>query len=225
MRVQSAILELHTLGVRRASAIDPLAAIESLGRTVALRRGQGIYEHDAPAEFCWRVLTGCTRSVRVMGDGRRQIGDFHWAGDLLGLNDVETHFADAEAVGDIVLRRYSRTLVEAEARRNTTLTQWLRANAQSDLRRARRQSTLLGRKTAVERIATFLLDLDRRAGGLADEILELPMDRTDIADHLGLSTETVCRNLARMHRGGTVAIERLGVTLRDRPALRGMASE
>jgi CRP/FNR family transcriptional regulator, nitrogen fixation regulation protein len=204
---------------------DPLAEIADLGRTVALRRGQGIYEHDAPSEFCWRVLTGCARSVRVMGDGRRQIGEFHWAGDLLGLNDIETHFADAEAVSDIVLRRYSRTLVEAEARRNTVLTHWLRANAQSDLRRARRQLTLLGRKTAIERIATFLLDLDRRADGLDDDLLELPMDRTDIADHLGLSTETVCRNLARMHRDRTIAIERLGVTLRDRPALRGMASE
>jgi CRP-like cAMP-binding protein len=93
------------------------------------------------------------------------------------------------------------------------------------LRDARRQMTLLARKTAVEKIASFLLDMNRRSGNINLQLAELPMNRTDIADHLGLSIETVCRNLANLQRDGTVAILRSGIKLLDRAVLIELASE
>ena len=69
---------------------------------------------------------------------------------------------------------------------------------------------MLGRKTASERIASFLMEMDRRLGRQKPPVLELPMCRTDIADHLGLTVETVCRVLAHMKRDGMVAITRTG---------------
>ncbi len=79
---------------------------------------------------------------------------------------------------------------------------------------------LLGRKTARERVASFLLDLAERAG--ADGVLALPMSRTDIADHLGLTVESVSRTFTQLERDGIIALpaHRRTVELRDRAALR-----
>jgi CRP/FNR family nitrogen fixation transcriptional regulator len=165
------------------------------------------------------------RTVRLMGDGRRQVGAFLWPGDLIGIDDLDQHYSDAEAVTDVALRRYSRRMVEAEAESHAAVALWLRAMTLDNLRRAHRQMALLGRKTALEKIASFLLDMDRRSAPTEGRMVELPMNRADIADHLGLSIETVCRGLAQLQRQGAVAILRPGIELRDRAALRVLACE
>ena len=82
-----------------------------------------------------------------------------------------------------------------------------------------------GGKTASERIASFLVEMAERLPQPRPGMLDLPMSRTDVADHLGLTIETVCRVLAALRREGTIAIERGSVTIHDAVALRQMASE
>jgi CRP/FNR family nitrogen fixation transcriptional regulator len=84
---------------------------------------------------------------------------------------------------------------------------------------------LLGRKTASERIASFLLEMIERLPNVRRNMLDLPMSRTDMADHLGLTIETVCRVLAHLRRDGTIAIERGRIAIHDAVALQQMASE
>ena len=199
--------------------------LEQFGCTISVRRTHEIYGHDQPAEFCWRILSGCARTVRLMEDGRRQVGEFLWAGDLIGIDDLESYYSDAEAVTDVLLRRYPRRIVEAQAQSHAALALWLRTLTLENLRAAHRQIALLGRKTSVEKIASFLLEMDRRAAPIDGQPLELPMSRTDIADYLGLSIETVCRNLTQLQREGTLAILRSGIELRNRDTLYEMASE
>jgi len=203
----------------------PFDLLEQYGATVTLRRGQTIYAHDQPAEFCWRMVTGCARTVTLMEDGRRHVGGFLWPDDLLGMDDLTTYYADAEAVTEVTLRRYLRAVVEAHAENHVHLAMWLRMMTTVSLRSAQRQIVALGRKTAAERIAAFLLQMDRRAGPRRGKLVVLPMSRTDIADHLGLSIETVCRNLVQLQRGGAVKILRSGIELCDRLALQDLASE
>jgi CRP-like cAMP-binding protein len=203
-------------------ALDPL---EQFGCTVTIRRAHEIYGHDEPTEFCWRILSGCARTVKWMEGGRRQVGEFLWPGDLLGMDDLGTYYSDAEAVTDVTLRRYPRRMVEAQAKNDAALSLRLRTIALTNLRCAHRQIVLLGRKTAVEKIASFLLEMDRRSATTDSRLVKLPMSRTDIADYLGLSIETVCRNLAHLQREGTVAILRSGVELHDRVALLELACE
>jgi CRP-like cAMP-binding protein len=204
---------------------DGFDLLEQLGCAVTIPRGLPIYRHDAPTEFCWKILTGCARTVKTLEDGRRQVAEFLWPGDMLGMDDYETHYADAEAVTEVTLRRYSRHLVDAQAKHDAAFAHWLRSITQANLRCAHRQISLLARKTAVERIASFLLEVDRRSATVGRKLVELPMSRTDIADHLGLSIETVCRNLVHLQREGTVVILRSGVELRDRDALLELACE
>jgi CRP/FNR family nitrogen fixation transcriptional regulator len=207
----------------RRRAPDAFDLLEQFGCTIIVHRTHEIYLHDEPTVFCWKILTGCVRTVRLMEDGRRQVSEFHWPGDLLGMDDIETHYADAEAVNDVTLRRYPRCIVETQANSHAALAIWLRTMTLANLRCAHRQIALLGRKTAAEKIASFLLEMDSRLAPADGQLVELPMSRVDIADHLGLSIETVCRNLTHLQREGTVAIRRSGVELLNRDALLELA--
>jgi CRP/FNR family nitrogen fixation transcriptional regulator len=204
--------------------LDVFGLLEAFGSTVTIRRHCEIYGHGQPTDYCWRVITGCARTVMLMGDGRRHVGEFLLPGDLLGMHDLELHDSDAQAVTDMTLRRYPRRVVEERANGDAAFAFYLRLLAMGTLRCANRQITLLGRKTAMERIASFLLEMGRRPAAVEGKFVELPMSRSDIADHLGLSIETVCRSLVRLQHGGAVVIARSGIELRDRAALFKLAS-
>jgi CRP/FNR family transcriptional regulator, nitrogen fixation regulation protein len=209
----------------RRAASDAFSEMEQFGCTVIIRRTHEIYRHDDPTDFCWRILSGCARNVNVMEDGRRQITEFGWPGDLIGIDDHGTYYSDAEAVTDVTLRRYPRQVIETHVKSSVALALWLRMNTVDHLRHIHGRMILLARKTAVERIASFLLEMERRGSGTNGGLVELPMSRTDIADHLGLSIETVCRNLVSLQREGTVAIRRSGIELLDRALLLELACE
>ncbi|MDR3538543.1 MAG: helix-turn-helix domain-containing protein [Acetobacteraceae bacterium] len=210
---------------QRAANPDALDLLEQFGTTVRLVRDHEIHAEDADAEYCYRVLSGCVRTVRLMEDGRRQVGEFLLAGDLFGLDDLGTHAFAAEAVTEVMLRRYPRRMVEALAESHPALGRRLRELALTHLRAAYERMVLLGRKTATERLASFILEMDRRHAASSNGMLELPMSRTDIADHLGLTVETVCRVLALLKRDGTIYVSRSGFRLLNRASLRDLACE
>ena len=204
---------------------DALDLLEQFGTTVSVQRDREIHGQGDQAAWCYRVISGCVRVVNLMEDGRRQIGEFLMAGDVLGFDALESYDFAAEAVSDVVLRRYPRRMVDALAERNFGLARRLRDVVSSSLRLAHTRLVLLGRKTASERIASFLLEMAERLPHARPGVLELPMGRTDMADHLGLTIETVCRVLAHLRREGTIVIDRSSVAIRDMVALQQMASE
>jgi CRP/FNR family transcriptional regulator, nitrogen fixation regulation protein len=204
---------------------DALDLLEQFGTTISVQHDREIHGQGDRANWCYRILSGCVRMVNLMEDGRRQIGEFLMAGDLLGFDTLGTYDFSAEAVSDVVLRRYPRRMVDALAESNVALTRRLRHMTSVSLRLAHSRLVLLGRKTASERIASFLLEMAERLPAVRPNVLDLPMGRTDIADHLGLTIETVCRVMAHLRRDGTVAVERGRVTIRNGVALQQMASE
>jgi CRP/FNR family nitrogen fixation transcriptional regulator len=204
---------------------DALDLLEQFGTTISVQHDREIHGQGDRANWCYRILSGCVRMVNLMEDGRRQIGEFVMAGDLLGFDTLGTHHFAAEAVSDVVLRRYPRRMVDALAESNVALARRLRDMTSVSLRLAHTRLMLLGRKTASERIASFLLEMAERLPEVHPDVLDLPMGRTDIADHLGLTIETVCRVMAHLRRHGTIAVERGHVTIRDSAGLQQMASE
>jgi CRP-like cAMP-binding protein len=107
-------------------------------------------------------------------------------------------------VDDVIVMRYRRKTTEQLIDQNPALARHLRDTMLRDLASAHGRTLLLGRMTASERVAAFLLEmferLDRR------KALDLPMSRNDIADYLGLTIETVCRVLSVFKRDGVIAI-------------------
>ncbi len=196
-----------------------LELLASQAVIVRADREEEIVGQGEAAEYCYVVVSGCVRTVRLMEDGRRQVGEFLLPGDMFGWEALEEHDFSAEAVTAATLRRYPRRGLELLADRDHELARRLRALSARKLRAGRERMLLLGRKSASERIASFLLEMAERTGSGEGSPIELPMSRTDIADYLGLTIETVCRGLTHLQRQGTISIERARIWIRDRRAL------
>ena len=196
-----------------------LAALEARATTISAERDHEIVGQDDRADYCYLVVSGCVRTVRLMEDGRRQVGEFLFAGDLFGWEALDRHDFGAEAVTSVTLRRYARRDLEQLADQDREVARRLRELSSSRLRSGREHMLLLGRKTASERIASFLLEMAERTSSREKPMIELPMSRADVGDYLGLTIETVCRRLTRLRLDGTIAIDGTKVAIRDRRAL------
>ena len=161
------------------------------------KKGSEIFGEKEPADYVYQVVTGAVRSYKLLSDGRRQIGAFHLAGDIFGLEIGTDHRFTAEAVIDTTVRLMKRRSLELAAASDVTVARNLLGMTTSNLRHAEDHMLLLGRKTSLERVAAFLIEMDKRS--TAAGILALPMCRRDIADYLGLTLETVSRALSRLH--------------------------
>jgi CRP/FNR family nitrogen fixation transcriptional regulator len=191
------------------------------------RKGAEIYGEKEPAEYIYRVKTGAVRTYKLLSDGRRQIGAFHLVGDIFGSTSGDSHRFTAEAVVDTTLLLMKRQRLEVLAKADATLTRDLLNVAAKSLRHAEDHLLLLGRKDALEKVATFLLEMDERINSTG--AMTLPMTRHDIADYLGLSLETVCRSLTRLSRMGALSLTgdttQRKITILDRKQLRSLDLE
>lgn len=185
----------------RVAPAESLAALDGVGAVIGLRRDEALFRPGDTAEFYFKVLKGAVRSCHVLADGRRHIGEFFLAGDFIGLDAAESYAFAAEAIVDTALIRYSRRKVEALAAEEPRIGQSLVEIMRAGLAAARERMLLLGHLTAMERIASFLLELSERRG---DGGISLPMTRTDIADYLGLTMETVSRAFSQLKSGGII---------------------
>jgi CRP/FNR family nitrogen fixation transcriptional regulator len=238
MQAQTRIAEARSRSVPAAGHPAPSGApaprpgrraldlLEQFGTRRTLRRGQELYAAGEPAAHCFRIVSGCARMVGLDADGRRQIADFLFPGDLCGFDSLGTHDLSAEALTEtVVVVSYPRRAVDALAERRAEVAACLRDSAARSLRRARATMFLLGRKAAGERVAAFLLEMAARSpGAVVGEAgggrhVALPMIRADIADHLGMTLETVSRAMAQLCRDGAIAPARGGIEIRDRAAL------
>jgi len=161
------------------------------------KKGSEIYGEKEPADYVYQVKTGAVRSYKLLSDGRRQIGAFHLAGDIFGLENGSEHRFTAEAIVDTAVRLVKRRSLELVAENDAMVARNLLSMTTDNLQHAENHMLLLGRKTSLERVAAFLTEMDRRLA--AAGVMALPMCRRDIADYLGLTLETVSRALSRLH--------------------------
>lgn len=214
------------LSVNLASRPRFLGELGTLSQTDVLlsefkyNRGAEIFGEAEPAEYVYQVVEGAVRSYKLLSDGRRQISAFHLVGDIFGLENGGTHRFTAEAIVETTVRLVKRVSLAHVAEQDTTLARDLLNMTASNLQHAEDHMLLLGRKTSLERVAAFLLEMDRRL--TAAGVMALPMCRRDIADYLGLTLETVSRALSILQGKGVLGF--LGQTQRqivllDRPKL------
>jgi CRP/FNR family transcriptional regulator, anaerobic regulatory protein len=150
-----------------------------------------------------RILR-CAALQRV----RRQVMGFARAGHFLGLAPADTYTVSAEAVEPVRLCRFPRARLHRLVEQFPRLEHQLLETAANELATAQEQMVLLGRKTARERVASFLVGWAAGGRSCAPPAtrLHLPMPRGDIADYLGLTIETVSRTLTRFRIEGLLAI-------------------
>jgi CRP/FNR family transcriptional regulator len=205
---------------------------EDLGRLAALAvvtevdAGRTFIEEGEAAESFFNVTSGTAKLYKLLPDGRRQITGFAGPGHFLGLAVSSTYAFSAEAIEPVRFCRFSRPKLRKLLIDFPKLEQRLLDVAANELVAAQEQMLLLGRKTARERLATFLLMQSAQGPSCAGarDRLRLPMTRGDIADYLGLTIETVSRTLSRLRTERMIDIPNTSdVMLLNLGALRSLA--
>jgi len=193
----------------------------ALGSVRRLAKDEEIFGEGDRAAFFYKVQSGAVRTFKLLSDGRRQIDAFHLPGDIFGIEPGEEHRFSAEAVGDATVVSYRRSNRNAQAQNDGDIPTLMMSAVLLSLMRAQNHMLLLGRKNAMERVATFLLEMDRRLAVAG--MMALPMCRRDIGDYLGLTLETVSRALSQLHGEGVLGFSGARqIVLRNRQRLRNM---
>ena len=188
------------LSVCNAIGDSDLARLAAAAVVIEARAGRTFIDEGQPADCFFNVTAGSAKLFKLLPDGRRQITGFVGIGHFLGLAVSDTYAFSAEAMEPVRYCRFSRTRLRALLDDFPLMEKRLLEVAATELVAAQEQMLLLGRKTARERLASFLL-LQSRQGlpcGSSRSRFTLPMSRGDIADYLGLTIETVSRTLTRL---------------------------
>lgn len=188
--------------VRTSTKSQPVLGFSTVETKIILSefkysKGTEIYGEAEPADYVYQVIDGAVRSYKLLSDGRRQIGAFHLIGDIFGLENGNVHRFTAEAIVDTTVRLVKRVSLEHVAEEDLIVARNLLNMTTTNLQHAEDHMLLLGRKTSLERVAAFLIEMDRRL--TAAGVMALPMCRRDIADYLGLTLETVSRALSYLN--------------------------
>ncbi len=206
---------------------DEMRHFRELGHSVAYNPKATLFVQDDPADHIFNLTEGMVRLYKLLPDGRRQIVGFALPGDFLGLALEPSYSFSVDAVTGAVACRFPRKIFEEYVDRTPVLMKRLHQSTTNELMMARQQMVLLGRRTAEERIAAFLVGLRNRLYrvGYRSATLALPMSRQDIADYLGLTIETVSRTLTKLARDKVILIVPNGVRFLMTDKLETMAAQ
>lgn len=202
------VCEVRAHGLCSVLGDNELERLAQAAVHVTVPPGQIFIEEGSRATDFFNVTAGTVKLFKSLPDGRRQITGFVSIGHFLGLAISDRYAFGAEAIDQVRLCRFSRPRLEGMMEEFPHMERRLLTEAANELVAAQEQMLLLGRKTARERVASFLCGLLRDHYG--DEIpatarITFPMTRADIADFLGLTVETVSRTLSGLRRSGVIA--------------------
>jgi CRP/FNR family transcriptional regulator len=211
-------------GICDALTDEELAFLSRIAQRITLPAGAVFIEEGEPAANVYNVNAGFIRLFKSLPDGRRQITGFAGPGHFLGLAAHALNIVSAEAMEPVKLCRFSRATMQTVFAEFPQLERKLLDLTMHELVLGQAQMLLLGRKTAIERIASFLLSWAEQqqlcAGGKLPKpntSLALPLSRTDLADYLGLTIETVSRSLSALKRDQLIDIPTIHEIILLRP--------
>lgn len=189
-------LEFSALDTEDATDPEKGGSKPTLGLKMSIVRqlkpGETLYCEGETATYCFEVLNGVLKEYQVLEDGRREISEFYRKDDLFGYCAVTERLETVEAVTSVAVRCIPRDAFFRRMEQSPAFSRSIVETLIERLARAHSRMLLLGRMRAHQRVASFLLRLADDAG---DDECVIEMSRQDIADHLGLTIETVCRVL------------------------------
>ena len=177
----------------------------TIGTLRKVAQHQRIFAEGEAADHFYQVVSGVVRTYTVLPDGRRIIDGFHLAGDIFGLESHTQFRHSANGIDDVTVLSFHRCDLDTLSASNSELGKALRSSLIASLARAQDHRLLLGRKTAAEKVAGFLVEIAQRAS--KSKTAKLPMSHADIADYLGLCRETVSRVLSNLSNDGIVEVK------------------
>jgi CRP/FNR family nitrogen fixation transcriptional regulator len=204
---------------------DHLQTMQAYGARQHYRANDAIFNQGDSAGQVYKILDGTVRLCRHMRDGRRHILDFLLPGDVIGFVESPDQPASAEAVTDVSLIAFPRVCFDRLARENADARKQLLCHMSQNLQSAQQHLFVVSCQKAQERVASFLLRLADRLDVMNGDRMTMAMSRQDIADHLGLTIETISRSITALRSAGLLLIPNAHqVMIRDTAALRILAA-
>lgn len=199
-------------GICGALNAEQLATLARASSKQKVAAGREVVGDSESVERYANILSGVVKLSKALSDGRQQIVGLQFAPDFLGRPFRRESAVTAEAATDIELCSFPRAAIERMIAEQPDFEHRLLEQALKELDQAREWMVMLGRKTAGERVASFLLMIARNIDPTADPgrrrvVFDLPLTRADIADFLGLTIETVSRQMTRLRGEGLIRIE------------------
>jgi len=185
---------------------------------VSMKRRQIVYLETEDSIYSYLIKNGVVRLSRTLMDGRRQIMDFGFPGDLLGYNyDVDQKYS-IESITKVIIYKIPRKNLISYIKKDNNMIFFMHKLTVIDLEYSYNNIIRLKNQSALERIVTFLIEIQQRwalsYGKISNTVL-LPMPRQDIADYLGLSFETVSRMINKLQNENHIFIIKNGIQIRD----------
>lgn len=200
------------------------AQIADIATVVEFRPGRIVYREGSNAQAVFIVAEGVVKVFRDLPSGRRRVMAFLFADDIFGLAQTGNYVYSVQTITDVRLYRVPMTALTAALRSDGELASQFLCKVTHELRGALRHNVILARRDAVGRLAMFLLMLEQNAPR-NDSRIALPMKRSDIANYLGLSQESVSRALTRLERSSVIAFDgRHELRVLDRPKFERIVS-
>jgi CRP/FNR family transcriptional regulator len=214
----------------------PDAAIAQLNQIARRRRvhaGSRLFEPDSEPVMVANVVSGVVRISNSLADGRTQIVGLQFPGEFVGRPFATESTVLAEAATDVELCCYTQRQFESLVATYGGMKELFLKRTIEQLDEAREWMLLLGRKTAEERVASLILlcaekmqPPDCAGGSERSQRIDLPLSRTEMADFLGLTLETVGRMIRRLQESGAVTVHPgRGITINDVASLRRHAEK
>jgi len=199
-------------------------SLQQVGARIRFTRGETIFCEGDDANQVYKLISGAVRLCKYKSNGRRHVADFMLESDFFGFTKCAEHDLTAEAVTDVIVVSYPRNQIERLGSETPAIERHFTALLSKRLFTLEHHLVVLGCQSAKERLASFLVRLSQRSGLLPGERLEVPMGRQDIADHLGLTIETVCRALSELKQMGLIVVPNANqLILKDVEGLRRLA--
>lgn len=204
---------------------DEIKTVANSSSRLRLKAGDTLVWDGDEAKNAYVVTAGALRASKANDDGRRQVLSFMFVGQFIGIPSDHVHHYSVEALTDAEVCRFERRKLEELLQKYPAVDRGYRVGTAKQLESAHEHAFALGRRTAMERVAAFLLEL--KASGCpksSGKTLKLPMTRNDIADFLGLTLETVSRAFSRLKSVGAIALPSAQeVEIRDEERLKALA--
>lgn len=212
--------------VRQLLSDDERARLAVIASVVRFAKGESIYRAGEPVDAIYNIISGVVKAFSAEANGSDHIHAFLFAGDLLGLSDDGRYVNSAEAVTPVTAYQLPTAKLQSHLRRDAGLEFHVICKLCQELRQAQRHAFLIASREALPKLAMFLQLLEDLQAGRGEPINEihLPMDRTEIAEFVGMSLAAVSRGFKKLTVRGIIEVRnRQHVKIKDRAAFNELA--
>ncbi len=203
-----AICKIRSYSFCRCLHDDQLKIFSEISFEKEFKNRQTIFLQQENSKHLYNITKGNIKIYKLLSDGRIQIIGFLYPGDFFGSYKRGKYNYSAEAIGDVRLCVFEQRILDAYLEKNMNLAKELLHMTSHELTLAQDRIGVLGKMNANERVAKFIINISEQRAriGWQDNPVSLPMIRQDIADYLGLTLETVSREISRFKASNLIKV-------------------